>query len=81
VVLTSRLWSPDSSSTKTKERLFVTGLLERDVLVISQEAKLIEMNNEYRILDPEGVEVGTIRQEVSRRRSSCSGSLATWISS
>jgi uncharacterized protein YxjI len=39
------------------------GLLERDVLVISQKAKLIEMTNEYRILDPEGEEVGAIRQE------------------
>jgi uncharacterized protein YxjI len=39
------------------------GLLERDVLVISQKAKLIEMTDEYRILDPEGVEVGSIRQE------------------
>ncbi len=41
----------------------MTGLLERDVLVISQKAKLIEMTNEYRILDPEGAEVGAIRQE------------------
>ena len=39
------------------------GLLERDVLVIGQKAKLIEMTDEYRILDPEGVEVGSIRQE------------------
>ena len=36
----------------------MTGLLERDVLVISQKAKLIEMTNEYRFLDPEGKEVG-----------------------
>jgi hypothetical protein len=36
----------------------VTGLLERDVLVISQKAKLIEMTNEYLIRDPEGEEVG-----------------------
>src|SRR6185295_13395808 len=41
----------------------MTGLLERDVLVISQKAKLIEMTNEYRILDPEGDQVGSIRQE------------------
>jgi uncharacterized protein YxjI len=41
----------------------MTGLLERDVLVISQKAKLIEMTNEYRILDPEGQEVGQIREE------------------
>lgn len=39
------------------------GLLQRDVLVISQKAKLIEMTNEYRILDPEGEEVGAIREE------------------
>ena len=39
------------------------GLLERDVLVISQKAKLIEMTNEYRILDPVGEEVGVIREE------------------
>jgi uncharacterized protein YxjI len=41
----------------------MTGLLERDVLVISQKAKLIEMTNEYRILDPEGEPIGTIREE------------------
>ena len=41
----------------------MTGLLERDILVISQKAKLIEMTNEYRILDPQGDEVGAIRQE------------------
>jgi uncharacterized protein YxjI len=41
----------------------MTGLLERDVLVISQKAKLIEMTNEYRILDPKGDEVGEIREE------------------
>jgi uncharacterized protein YxjI len=41
----------------------MTGLLERDVLVISQKAKIIEMTNEYRILDPDGQEVGSIRQE------------------
>jgi hypothetical protein len=50
----------------------VTGLLERDVLVISQKAKLIEMTNEYRILDPEGEEVGRSGRRVSRRRRSCS---------
>ena len=41
----------------------MTGLLQRDVLVISQKAKLIEMTDEYRILDPEGEEVGAIREE------------------
>jgi hypothetical protein len=38
-------------------------LLGRHVLVISEKAKLIEMTNEYRILDPGGEEVGAIRQE------------------
>jgi uncharacterized protein YxjI len=41
----------------------MTELLQRDILVISQKAKLIEMTNEYRILDPEGEQVGAIRQE------------------
>ena len=59
----------------------MTGLLERDILVISQKAKLIEMTNEYRILDPEGEEVGAIRRRVSRRRRSSFASSATWISS
>src|SRR6476660_6252860 len=45
----------------------MTGLLERDILVISQRAKLIEMTNEYRILDPEGEEVGTIRESGQSR--------------
>jgi len=45
----------------------VTGLLERDILVISQRAKLIEMTNEYRILDPAGEEVGEIREESQSR--------------
>ena len=38
-------------------------LLQRDVLVISQKAKLIEMTNEYSIRDPDGVQIGSIRQE------------------
>ena len=45
----------------------MTGLLERDILVISQKAKLIEMTNEYRILDPEGEEVGAIREKGQSR--------------
>jgi hypothetical protein len=59
----------------------VTGLLERDVLVISQKAKLIEMTNEYRILDPEGEQVGRSGRRVSRRRRSCSAKSATSINS
>jgi uncharacterized protein YxjI len=41
----------------------MTDLLTRDVLVISQKAKLIEITNEYKIHDQEGNQVGTIRQE------------------
>jgi uncharacterized protein YxjI len=41
----------------------MTDLLQRDVLVINQKAKFIEMTNEYRILDEDGVEIGVIRQE------------------
>ena len=38
-------------------------LLSRDTLVISQKAKLIELTNEYKILDEEGTQIGTIREE------------------
>ncbi|MFN2471186.1 MAG: LURP-one-related/scramblase family protein [Gaiellaceae bacterium] len=38
-------------------------LLERDTLVVSQKAKLVELTNEYRILDEQGTELGAIRQE------------------
>ena len=38
-------------------------LVDRDVLVISQKAKLIEMTNEYSIRDADGTQVGSIRQE------------------
>jgi uncharacterized protein YxjI len=41
----------------------MSDLLARDVLVISQKAKLIELTNEYRILDQEGDQIGTIREE------------------
>ncbi len=41
----------------------MSDLLQRDVMVISQKAKLIEMTNEYRILDADGAEIGAIRQE------------------
>lgn len=41
----------------------MSDLLSRDVLVINQKAKLIEVTNEYRILDEQGLEIGTIRQE------------------
>jgi uncharacterized protein YxjI len=49
-------------STPTRIAL-VNSLLQRNVLVISQKAKLIEMTNEYLILDPAGEEVGAIREE------------------
>lgn len=38
-------------------------LLDHDVLVISQKAKLIELTNEYRVRDEHGADVGLIRQE------------------
>jgi uncharacterized protein YxjI len=41
----------------------MSDLLTRDVLVINQKAKLIELTNEYRILDEAGNEIGVIRQE------------------
>jgi uncharacterized protein YxjI len=41
----------------------VSDLLARNLLVINQKAKLIELTNEYRILDEQGNEIGVIRQE------------------
>ena len=41
----------------------MSDLLTRDVLVINQKAKLIELTNEYRILDQDGNEIGVIREE------------------
>jgi hypothetical protein len=41
----------------------VSNLLNRSVLVIEQKPKLIEMTNEYRILDESGNSVGAIRQQ------------------
>ena len=38
-------------------------LLEADVLVVNQRAQLIELTNEYYIRDPDGNDVGVIRQE------------------
>lgn len=43
--------------------MHMSDLLQRDVLVISQKPKLIEMTNEYRIFDADGAEIGAIRQE------------------
>jgi hypothetical protein len=40
----------------------MSDLLSHDVLVFSQKAKLIEMTDEYRILDDGGNEIGTIRE-------------------
>jgi hypothetical protein len=60
----------------------MTGLLERDVLVISQEAKLIEMTNKYRILDPEGEEVGGIHEEAqSKAKKPCTSIVSRAASS
>ena len=41
----------------------MSDLLNRNVLVVNQKAKLIELTNEYKILDQEGLEIGVIRQE------------------
>lgn len=41
----------------------MTSLLEADVLVVNQKAKLIELTNEYLIRDEAGEVVGAIRQE------------------
>ena len=38
-------------------------LLDHSQLVISQKAKVIELTNEYLIRDPDGTEIGVIRQE------------------
>ena len=38
-------------------------LLSRNVLVINQKAKLIELTDEYRIRDEEGNDIGYIREE------------------
>jgi uncharacterized protein YxjI len=41
----------------------MSDLLTRDVLVINQKPKLIELTNEYKILDEQGEQIGSIRQE------------------
>jgi uncharacterized protein YxjI len=41
----------------------VSGLLTRNILVISQKPKFIELTNEYEIIGEDGTPVGTIRQE------------------
>lgn len=41
----------------------MTTLLERDAFVVRQKAKIVEMTNEYAILDEDGSQVGTVRQE------------------
>ncbi len=45
----------------------MTALLDHDRVVINQKAKLIELVNEYKIRDPEGNEIGVIRQEGQSR--------------
>jgi len=41
----------------------MTDLLRTDRLIFNQKAKLIEMNAEFAIRDPEGAHVGVVRQE------------------
>ena len=40
----------------------MSDLLDHDVLVFSQKAKVVEMTDEYRIFDDAGNEIGTIRE-------------------
>jgi hypothetical protein len=40
----------------------MSDLLSHDVLVFSQKAKVIEMTDEYRVLDEAGNQIGTIRE-------------------
>lgn len=39
------------------------GLLDTERFFVNQKAKLIEINNEYKIMDEEGNQIGAIRQE------------------
>jgi hypothetical protein len=48
----------------------VSDLLNRNVLVIEQKPKFVELTNEYRILDDDGNEIGVIRQEGQSRHAS-----------
>jgi uncharacterized protein YxjI len=41
----------------------MAGLLEMERMFINQKAKLFELTAEYKIRDPDGAEVGVIRQE------------------
>jgi hypothetical protein len=41
----------------------MSDLLSRNVLVINQKAKLIELTDEYRVRDEEGNDIGYIREE------------------
>ena len=41
----------------------MSDLLTRDVLIINQKAKLIELTNEFKILDEQANEIGRITQE------------------
>jgi uncharacterized protein YxjI len=38
------------------------GILDADVLVVNQKAKLIELSNEYMVYDENGTQVGSVRQ-------------------
>lgn len=41
----------------------MSDLLTRDRIIINQKAKIIEVNNEFKILDEQGTQIGAIRQE------------------
>jgi uncharacterized protein YxjI len=38
------------------------GLLDRDVVVVKQRAKIVELTNQYTLLDPDGAEIGAIEE-------------------
>lgn len=54
---------PDRDRWRVAATFVVMRLLDHNQVVISQKAKVIELTNEYLIRDPQGTEVGVIRQE------------------
>lgn len=50
-------------SDEPEQRSSVLDLLSRNVFVIEQKPKFVELTNEYRVLDEAGNEIGVIRQE------------------
>ncbi len=60
------LFKPSLTAFRTFETrilALVSDLLKRNLLVINQKAKLIELTDEYRVRDEEGNDIGYIREE------------------